>query len=64
MHCNLVNNNYQQAFKVLFTSIPNKKFGELINISLHSVTILNTTNTELSSTKILFTDQNSKALER
>ena len=64
MHCNLVNNNYQQAFKVLFTSISNKKFGELINISLHSVTILNTTNTELSSTKILFTDQNSKALER
>ena len=24
VHCNLVNNNYQQAFKVLFTFVPNK----------------------------------------
>ena len=63
VHCNLVNNNYQQAFKVLFTSIPSKKFGELINIALHSVTILNPTNTELSFTKIWFTDQSIKALE-
>ena len=64
VHCNLVNNNCQQAFKVLFTSMLSKKFGELINIALHSVTILNATNTELSFTKIWFTDQNSKALER
>ena len=27
LHCNLVNNNYQQASKVLFTCVPNKKFG-------------------------------------
>ena len=26
MHCNLVNNNYQQASKVLFTFVPNKQF--------------------------------------
>ena len=25
VHCNLVNNNYQQASKVLFTFVPNKK---------------------------------------
>ena len=24
VHCNLVNSNYQQAFKVLFTFVPNK----------------------------------------
>ena len=24
LHCNLVNNNYQQASKVLFTFVPNK----------------------------------------
>ena len=29
VHCNLVNNNYQQASKVLFTFIPNKQFGQL-----------------------------------
>ena len=44
VHCNLVNNNYQQAFKVLFTFVSNRQFGQLINISPHSLTILNTSN--------------------
>ena len=42
VHCNLVNNNYQKASKVLFTSVSNKQFGELINISPHSLVTLNT----------------------
>ena len=46
VHCNLVNNNYQQASKVLFTFVPSKQFGQLINISPHSLTMLSTTNTE------------------
>ena len=46
VHCNLVNNNYQQASKVLFNFVPNKQFGQLINISLDSLTMLSTTNTE------------------
>ena len=29
----LVNNNYQQASKVLFTFVPNKQFGQLIIIT-------------------------------
>ena len=33
VYCNLVNNNYQQASKVLFTFVPNKQFGNLINIA-------------------------------
>ena len=37
MHCNLVNNNDQQASKVLFTFVPNKQFGQLINTSPHSL---------------------------
>ena len=32
VHCNLVNNSYQQASKVLFTFVPNKQFGQLITI--------------------------------
>ena len=28
VHCNLVNNSYQQASKVLFTFVPNKQFGQ------------------------------------
>ena len=36
VHCNLVNNSYQQPSKVLFTFIPNKQFGQLITITPHS----------------------------
>ena len=52
VHCNLVNNNYQQPFKVLFTVAPNKKFGQVITISLHSPTMLKTTNAEFSFIEI------------
>ena len=43
VHCNLVNNNYQQASKVLFTFVPNKQIGQFINITPHSLRMLNTT---------------------
>ena len=33
VHCNLVNNSYQQASRVLFTFVPNKKYSQLISIS-------------------------------
>ena len=59
VHCNLVNKKYQQASKVLFTFVPNKQLGQLINISPNSLTMLSTTNTELSSIELWFTDQNS-----
>ena len=62
MHCNLVNNNYQQS-RVLFTSVPNKQFGQLINIAPHSLIMLNTRNTEFLSIEVWFTDQNSEPLE-
>ena len=48
VHCNLVNNKYQQVSKVLFTFVPNKQFGQLINITTHSPTMLKTTNAEFS----------------
>ena len=63
VHCNLVNNNYQQASKALFTFVPNKQFGQLINIAPHTLTMLNTTNTEFSFVEVWFTDQNSRQLE-
>ena len=62
MHCNLVKNGYQHTSKVLF-SFPNKQFGQLIIISPHSLTIMNTVNTEFSFVEVWFTDQTSKALE-
>ena len=42
--CNSVNNSYQQTSKVLFTFVSNKQFGQLINISPHSLIMWNTTN--------------------
>ena len=63
VHCNLVNNNYQQASKVLFTFVPNKQFGQLITITSHSPTMLTATNTEFSFIEIWFTDQNNRSLE-
>ena len=52
VHCKLVNNNYQQASEVLFTFVPNKQLAQLITIAPHSLTMLNTTNTEFSSTEV------------
>ena len=63
VHCNLVNNSYQQASKVLFTFVPNEQFGQLITISPHSLTTLETTNAEFQSIQLWFTDQNNRSLE-
>ena len=38
VHCNLVNNSYQQALRVLFTFVPNKQYGQSISISPNSLT--------------------------
>ena len=49
VHCNLIKNDYQCTAKVLSTFGPNKQFGQLINIPPHSLTKMNTVNTEFSS---------------
>ena len=33
VHCSLVNNDYQQDSRILFTFVPNKTFGSLLEIS-------------------------------
>ena len=63
VHCNLVKNDYQHTSKVLFSFVPNKQFGQLINILPYSLTMMNTVNTEFSSVEVWFTEQASKALE-
>ena len=63
VHCNLVNNTYQQASRVLFTFVPNKQYCQLISISPHSLVFLKTINTEFSKIDIWFTDQNNNDLE-
>ena len=63
VHCNLVNNSYQQASKVLFTFEPNRKYGQLITVSPHLLIMLKTVNTEFSFIEIWLTDQNNRPLE-
>ena len=63
VHCNLVNNSYQQHSRVLFTFVPNKQYDQLISISPHSLVFSKTMNTDFSEIEIWFTDQNNNALE-
>ena len=63
VHCNLVNNDYQQDSRILFTFVPNKSFGSLLKISPPNHVFLKTFNSEFQEIKIWFTDQTSKPLE-
>ena len=63
VHCNLVNNSYQQASRVLFTFVPTKQYGQLISISPKSLIFLKMMNMEFSEIEVWFTDQNNNALE-
>ena len=63
VHCNLVNNSYQQHSRVLFTFVPTKQYDQLISISPHSLVFLKTMNTEFSEIEVWFMDQNNNALE-
>ena len=63
LHCNIVNNSYQQASNVLFIFVPYKQFGQLITVSPHSLTVPKTTNSEFPLIQVWFTDQNNRPLE-
>ena len=63
VHCNIVNNEYQQDLRVLYTFVPNKLFGQLLDISPKNSIFLKTFNSEFSCIEVWFTDQNSKPLE-
>ena len=63
VHCNLVNNDYQQDSRILFTFVRNKSFGSLLEISLTNHVFFKTINSEFQEVKIWLTDQTSKPLE-
>ena len=46
VHCNIVNNDYQQNSRVLYTFVPNKPFGTLLEISPVSHIFLETFNSK------------------
>ena len=63
VHCNLVNNDYLQDSRVLYTFVPDKPFGSLLKISQIEHIFLKTFNSEYNEIEVWFTDQNSKPLE-
>ena len=64
VHCNLVDNDYQQESRILYTFVPNFcTFGSLLEISPANHIFLKTFNSEFQEIKIWFTDQTSKPLE-
>ena len=63
VHCNIVNNHYQQDSRVLYTFVPNKPFGSLLEISAADHIFLKTVNSDFQTIEVWFTDQNSQGLE-
>ena len=62
VHCNIVNNDYQQDLRVLYMFVPNRLFGSLLEISPTNI-FLKTFNSEYDEIIVWFTDQNSQPLE-
>ena len=62
-HCNIVNDDYQQDSRVLYTFVPNKPFGSLLKISPANHVYLKTLKIEFQSVRVCFADQNSQPLD-
>ena len=60
---NIVNNDYQQDSRVLYTFVPKKSFCQLLDISPKYFIFLKTFDSDFSCFKLWFSDQSSKPLE-
>ena len=63
VHCNIVNNDYQHDSRVLYTFVPNKPFGSLLEISPINFIPLKRFNSKFQVIEVWFTDQNNQPLE-
>ena len=63
VHCNIVNNDYQQDSRILYTFVPNKALSSLLEMSSTNRVFLKTLNSEFQEIKIWFTHQTSTPLE-
>ena len=64
VHCNIVNNDYQQDSRILYTFVLKKPFGSLLEISPTNHIFLKTFNSEFQYIEVWFTDHNSQLLEK
>ena len=63
VHCNIVHNDYQQDSRTLYTFVPNKQFGSLLETSPTNYVFLKTFNKEFQNIQVWFRDQKSQPLE-
>ena len=63
IHCNVVNNSYQQNSRVLYTFVSNKSFNQLSDISPENFIFLKIFDLEFLYIEVSFTYQNSNPLE-
>ena len=63
VHCNIVNNDFQQNSRVFCIFVRNKSLGQLLDIPPKYFIFLKTFNSEFSYIEVWFTNQNSKPLE-
>ena len=63
VHCSLISIDYQQDSRILYTFVPNKPFGSLLEILPTNHIFLKTLNLEFQEIKVWFTDLTSKPLE-
>ena len=58
IQCNIVNNDYQQDLRVLYSFVPNKSFGSLLEIAPTNFIFLKTFNLEFQEIEVWFINQN------
>ena len=63
VHCKIVNNNYQQHLRFLYTFAPSKLFGQLSDISDKNSIFLKNFDLECLYIEVWFIDQYSKLPE-
>ena len=63
VHGNLVNNDYREDLRMLYTFVSNKPFDALLEVSPRNHIFLKTFNSEFQEIKVWFTDQKRKPLE-
>ena len=61
--CNLVQNVYLQDSKLLFSFVPNSKFGSLLSVTPQVLKYCDTVDSIFDYIEISFTDQNGRPLQ-
>ena len=52
VHCNIVNSNYQQHSRIIYSFVPNKSFGQLLDISSKNFKFLKPFDSEFSHIEV------------